>query len=523
MQNDCTLRLNICNMNSLGFKNFRKFTELKPLELKGITFLVGRNNAGKSTFVKAIILIIEYLKHKYIDEFPIASLSKSDLNFSNFGKIKTFGQKDDTISFEFRFDIYNITLIISGNEYSRIADVIELKITDTIKGYEFEAKPQLQDYYIRYISSIDNKNNRKATENAISEIKARILEVTNETNSMGSIKDYRIIAEKNSTLDGLNSALGIFERRLKEDADNDENNFLINYIIDEIYSIKDTYDNIITIAHDNYDEIINNTSDDAELDDEEYDSNRRSDYSKFYTHHKNLLESFTKFFKIIREIDYKYLDSFSVKQNAVLLIKDKSNALAQAVDDFMTKRIQNGQVPYEFIQRWMNEFEVGQDFEIETIRGEAYVVEISNNRGTLNLADKGMGSIQAMLLLFRLASAIHDAITKKINTILFIEEPELNLHPALQSKLAELFLEVNQKYGIQFVIETHSEYLIRKTQLLVKENEFEIAPNENPFSIIYFHEEDGPYKMNYRKDGKFIEDFGKGFYDESALLTLNLL
>ena len=40
------------------------------------------------------------------------------------------------------------------------------------------------------------------------------------------------------------------------------------------------------------------------------------------------------------------------------------------------------------------------------------------------------------------------------------------MHHALQSKLAYFFVEVNQKYNIQIIVETHSEYLIRKLQFL---------------------------------------------------------
>ena len=93
----------------------------------------------------------------------------------------------------------------------------------------------------------------------------------------------------------------------------------------------------------------------------------------------------------------------------------------------------------------------------------------------------------------------------------------------MQSKLADLFHEIYVKFGVKLLIETHSEYLIRKTQLLVKQMEYEIAPNENPFTVLYFDKDMSQWKMNYRADGKFIENFGKGFYDESSLLTLNLL
>ncbi len=39
----------------IGFKNFRRFKDFPMIELGGCTFLVGPNNSGKSTLLKAIV------------------------------------------------------------------------------------------------------------------------------------------------------------------------------------------------------------------------------------------------------------------------------------------------------------------------------------------------------------------------------------------------------------------------------------------------------------------------------------
>ncbi len=110
-------------------------------------------------------------------------------------------------------------------------------------------------------------------------------------------------------------------------------------------------------------------------------------------------------------------------------------------------------------------------------------------------------------------------------TTVIIEEPELNLHPALQSKLADLFLDVHQRFNIDFLIETHSEYILRRSQVIVAENEFEVAPNENPFCVHYFPKDiqHFPYRLDYQEDGSFNKNFGDGFFDEASSSTLELL
>ena len=51
-------------MNKIGFKNFRKFQDFPAIDLGDITILVGGNNAGKSTLVKAMLLMRDFLKSR---------------------------------------------------------------------------------------------------------------------------------------------------------------------------------------------------------------------------------------------------------------------------------------------------------------------------------------------------------------------------------------------------------------------------------------------------------------------------
>ena len=44
--------------------------------------------------------------------------------------------------------------------------------------------------------------------------------------------------------------------------------------------------------------------------------------------------------------------------------------------------------------------------------------------------------------------------------------------------------------------------------------------NDNPY---YIPENSKPYSLGYRKDGKFMESFGTGFYDEASNLAFELL
>ncbi len=64
-------------MRQIGFKNFRKFENFPLLDLSPITILVGENNAGKSTVVKAILSVLDFLDTTYFNSDPT---DKSILN-----------------------------------------------------------------------------------------------------------------------------------------------------------------------------------------------------------------------------------------------------------------------------------------------------------------------------------------------------------------------------------------------------------------------------------------------------------
>ena len=223
-----------------------------------------------------------------------------------------------------------------------------------------------------------------------------------------------------------------------------------------------------------------------------------------------------------------YLPATLNKHSSLFAIKDGKNSLAQTIHEYFQLGIKNDDSIKSFIKKWLQTFEVGIDIEIDLIEGEAYTANLIQDNNKMSLADAGMGVIQATLLLLRLASVIHKKIRLKREIIVILEEPELNLHPALQSKLCDLFFEIYEKYKVKFIIETHSEYIIRRSQVITAKKEFDAddkGVNPNPFSALYFpsKEDEKVYSLNYQPDGTFENSFGSGFFDESSASTLELI
>ena len=81
-------------------------------------------------------------------------------------------------------------------------------------------------------------------------------------------------------------------------------------------------------------------------------------------------------------------------------------------------------------------------------------------------------------------------LTEKMTNykVLIIEEPESNLHPNLQSKLADILVLAYKTYDIHFILETHSEYLIRKLQYLIASDQFSLKTED--VAVYYFNNPD---------------------------------
>ncbi len=96
-----------------------------------------------------------------------------------------------------------------------------------------------------------------------------------------------------------------------------------------------------------------------------------------------------------------------------------------------------------------------------------------------------------------------------------------------------MFVDAYQKGKIHFIIETHSEYLIRRLQLLVAgvDVDAEKKLDKNDVSIAYIYTKEEAEKENQPRvknisifeNGYLSGTFGKGFFDEATKLSRKLM
>jgi predicted ATP-dependent endonuclease of OLD family len=511
-------------MNSIGFKNFKKFKDFPQLEFGGITFLVGRNNAGKSTFVKAILLIMNYLKEGRLDTLSLDSIKTDDQTVTTFGRLRNRYSDGRAFAIDLKLQDYTIQLECYNDDAEKtFANIHSLFIVDNSNKLTFTFDVSSGRFSSGGLISFeelffdDNSINEelKSLDEKIKFLKKWL----KENSSLGTEKEY---------IDNLEEQRKLSNRRRNIKAHRPEEpkpmgRFSLAKEIDY-----HEYDDIRDIVKEYLKEF-------TALYQKEFDKRQRgqavsakfADYQELKRSAPEIEKSLDRFVnKVLGQTSVAYLSSNNLKQSALFFIRDRSNPLSQGIHQFYRMRIADNKnsETYAFLKKWMRLFDIGDDLEITLHAGEAYEVRIFNGKHpVINLADKGSGSVQAMLLILRIAVIIHGKVKDRKGTYIVIEEPELNLHPALQSKIADLLFEVNQEFGVEFIVETHSEYIIRRSQVLVAEKELEVKPNENPFRMYYFLPEGLPYKIGYKEDGSLTRPFGSGFFDEATAKNIELL
>ncbi|WP_071884531.1 AAA family ATPase [Hymenobacter sp. APR13] len=558
------------HINLIGTSNFRTFKDHTYLELAPVNIITGNNNSGKSSLSKLLLLVKDsfnndpliqelnfrghdhYLAYfenvinilsdkKYIEiELPFIFFGKT--HYSIFLKYTgTHKNKSYTASCK------EIKILNKSNNTYLLEASLDRSIYDTSSTYEesiqniftLQVNRNLLNSEIEDYSSIINQeiDSRKAVLESLFSTKQSYIpydtvnnleeSLITESNQLALLK-LDIISIKSfssAELEEISIALSEY-RTLLGNQSIKENYNITGGDIENWYGGGPKDNEITLLDYIMFFSEINEAN------------GTYSDRNIIHRKLRLILQHLIK--NGFKELELKFDESFSylplIRNNIERLHFMEGSVLNDTISE-LDEYINFDEHSNEkaFIDNWIQKFKI-DDFESIQIKSfpEFNVYTLSliekskippyNTSNTKVLADLGFGTSQLIILLSKIAleaakNRYDDFYEESYKPhIILIEEPEAHLHPKWQALLADVIIDACTKFNTQFIVETHSEYLIRRLQYHIA-NGYIKNTNIKVFNVEQIHKNHSTVKdMPLDSSGGFKKQFSSDFFDEATTL-----
>ncbi|MCT4709575.1 AAA family ATPase [Enterobacteriaceae bacterium H11S18] len=152
--------------------------------------------------------------------------------------------------------------------------------------------------------------------------------------------------------------------------------------------------------------------------------------------------------------------------------------------------LKNNQNITDNINDLLAEFNIA--IEIDKVNDIIHKISVNQEAVNLELTDVGFGISQVLPILVQ-------AYLSPANSITIIEQPEIHLHPKMQAWLTDALIKIALSSSKKFIIETHSDALVRRLRLRIVDEESSLSEND---VAVYYLERN---KIDYRTEMKRIE------------------
>lgn len=139
--------------------------------------------------------------------------------------------------------------------------------------------------------------------------------------------------------------------------------------------------------------------------------------------------------------------------------------------------------------------------------GHELKIRIDERSGDQDLTHVGVGVSQVLPILVMCLLADPD-------TVLLFEQPELHLHPKVQTLLGDFFLSM-ALLKKQCIIETHSEYLINRLRFRAAAAESDKVASQMTLYFVEKKEDKSQFRPIIVNEFGAIQDWPEGFFDQS--------
>lgn len=487
------------HLKGFGLENFRVFKDYTWFDFAPITILTGPNSSGKSSLNKALLLLK--------DNFEKGNLPSGTLKFdskvhglNSASNVKCQYSDSQIMSFVFPHYIY-----IEDSESNEFENTEKSVLSKFKKKAFLKHKELLLYYYLSF--EINNDKAYSINHIELKDSNNNCLFKVDGTETYFDVGLFNEITGGDILTPGINFPL-YYSKTISDPKGVRLDDWLHenNVELDESIELRNRIYKKIGISY----------SRSIVWDSEEQSTEGESRFQKLHT---------PLFWQSLEHIN---LLSHTITEQKRVYTEDSPSPFKHTLN-ILNEAKYGGSKFQNFINICTKLLGIDGEFKVDYNHDKQLYFPNINGKSFI---DYGFGYTQISSLIFKLTEiAIHKEIEdfgifSYEPTILILEEPESNLHPKFQSILADILIDASERFDIQFIIETHSEYLIRKLQYLTAKKT--IKPKDS--IIYYFHEpnnvpvrEKQVKKIEILEDGSLSDDFGSGFFDEAANWELELL
>ncbi|MBL4625859.1 MAG: AAA family ATPase [Flavobacteriales bacterium] len=410
----------------ISIENFKSIKKLQNFELKPMTILSGVNSAGKSSFVQFLLLLKQTIKR----DSPKHQLLLSEYLYSTTNYKNIFHNQEDK-------NKPKISFLIEKQEFDRIE---KPKIVQFFKGLgtynclvnvEFGISKEKKIYISLFSMSFNFADEKKSISFITDDNNKQII----ETDSPIFIENVLNSPIQNIDLEfnSIFPTIANFEKEtITSDLDNNASKSIQNF--SEVVKIHDVKEALSLF-----------------FDDLSYIGPARSEPQEMYQiqeHHEEVGKNGEFVSQILKEKATKIISyrKLLIKDDGVINYLEESGKLLNAV------------------KYWMCDiFNVAEDIFSEK-EDDVYKIYLTNkNKLKTNIKHVGFGISQLLPIVVQ-------GLLMSKNGVLIIEQPEIHLHPKIQSWVYDFLYSLTLE-GKRILVETHSSHFITRMRRRIAEDE----------------------------------------------------
>lgn len=175
-----------------------------------------------------------------------------------------------------------------------------------------------------------------------------------------------------------------------------------------------------------------------------------------------------------------------------------ANAIAEVIKDKQPLK--------DRVNKWFEQF--GLEVTVEDFKEAVHKLTVRQSNLPLDIPDVGFGVSQVL-------PVVMQGFLSPTKSITIVEQPEVHLHPKMQASLADLFIDITKesKYSKHLLIETHSEYLLKRLRRRMAEGE-NISPDNVSINLFHSRTENTPAIIeNLPIEDRGYFDWPEEYYD----------